>query len=181
MDLTDETSNQLFEVLSDWNTQLKHLRSQDFSGASVSLSGEFIPTSSAEKAAPKGQHQSERRPAPFSLRLSADERERLVHAAKGAPLGGYIKAKLFADDSQPIRLRRTGLPVEDRAALAQALALLGRSRLSSNLNQLAHAVNIGVLPVTPETEADLREALSDVREIRRLLMAALGMKPEARP
>jgi hypothetical protein len=27
--LDDETSNQLFEVLSDWDAQLKHLRSHD--------------------------------------------------------------------------------------------------------------------------------------------------------
>ena len=57
------------------------------------------------------------------------------------------------------RTRRSGLPVADREAHAQAVALLGRSRLASNLNQLARAVHIGVLPTTPETEAELLRAL----------------------
>lgn len=100
----------------------------------------------------------------------------MAREAAGAPLGAYVKEKLFA--SGAIRARRVGIGVEDRQALAQALALLGRSRLSSNLNQLAHSANVGVLAVTSETEAELSEAARDVRAIRRLLLAALGMKPE---
>lgn len=99
--------------------------------------------------------------------------------AAGAPLGAYIKAKVLG--APPIRLRRSGHGVEDRRALAQALALLGRSRVSNNLNQLAYAVNIGALPVTPETEADLREALQAVRDMRALLLKALGHKPGDAP
>jgi hypothetical protein len=57
------------------------------------------------------------------------------------------------------------------------LGALGRSRLSSNLNQLAKAVNTGSLPVTPETEADLRQACRDVAEIRADLLRALGKSP----
>lgn len=118
-----------------------------------------------------------KRPSPFCIRLSENERARLASEAAGLPLGAYIKAKALGD--KPPRMRRTGLAVEDRQALAKALALLGRSRLSSNLNQLAHAANIGSLPVTPETEAELLSALRDVREIRRFLMKALGLKPES--
>ena len=108
--------------------------------------------------------------------LSEDERARLAMEAAGAPLGTYIKAKALG--MAPLRMRRTGLSIQDRTAHAQTLALLGSSRLSSNLNQIAHAVNIGSLPVTPETEAVLFEALNDIREMRRLLMTALGMKLE---
>lgn len=122
--------------------------------------------------------QRRKRPAPFSLRLSAEERARLVAEAKGAPLGAYIKAKLLGK-SLPVRMRRTGLAIEDRKALAQVLALLGGSRLANNLNQLAYAANIGALPITPDTERHLKAALADVRALRRLLMAALGLKPEA--
>ncbi|HEV7248843.1 MAG TPA: hypothetical protein VGN93_17845 [Shinella sp.] len=99
--------------------------------------------------------------------------------AAGAPLGAYIKAKVLGE--APLPMRRTGLSVEDRQAHARALALLGQTRLASNLNQIAHAVNIGVLPVTPETELELFGALADIREIRRLFMTALGLKPEGRP
>lgn len=117
---------------------------------------------------------------PFSLKLTAEERRQLVDEASGAPLGPYLRAKLLGGDA-PVRSRRSGLAVEDRRSLGQALALLGRSRLSSNLNQLAHLANIGALPVTPELEAELFEALADIREIRRLLIASLGLKPEGAP
>lgn len=119
-----------------------------------------------------------KRLAPFSIRLSESERARLAVEAAGAPLGAYIKAKALG---VPLRSRRTGLAVEDRVALAKGLALLGRSRLANNLNQLAYAVNIGSLPITPETEQELFAALSDVRELRRLFLSALGLKPENTP
>lgn len=128
------------------------------------------------KAAPK---QRRKRPAPFCIRLSDADRVRLAVEAAGAPLGAYIKAKVLGE--APLRMRRTGLSVEDRQAHARALALLGQTRLSSNLNQIAHAVNIGVLPVTPETELELFGALADIRELRRLFMAALGFKPGDTP
>lgn len=120
---------------------------------------------------------SKRRAAPFCLRLTEAERARLADEAKGAPLGAYIKAKALGS-ALPVRLRRSGLAVEDRQALAQALALLGASRLSSNLNQLAHLAHIGALPVTLDLVDELSAALEDIRSIRRLLIAALGLKPE---
>ena len=120
------------------------------------------------------------RPSPFSIRLSESERARMAVEAAGAPLGAYIKAKVLGD-VPPLRVRRTGLAVADKQALGQALALLGRSRLASNLNQLAFAANIGSLALTTQTEALLVEALNDVCAIRRLLLSALGMKAEAVP
>jgi hypothetical protein len=42
------------------------------------------------------------------------------------------------------------------------LALLGRSRLANNLNQLAYAANIGSLPLTPETEEELQAAIAKI-------------------
>lgn len=73
---------------------------------------------------------------------------------------------------------RTSLAVEDRTALARTLALLGQSRISGNLNQLASLGHIGALAMTPETEEELRATLAEVRHIRRLLLAALGLRPE---
>ena len=78
----------------------------------------------------------------------------------------------------PIRLRRSGASVVDRPALAQALALLGRSHLASNLNQLAYAANIGILPMTPHLQAELRDAVHHIRFLRSLLLTALGLKEE---
>ena len=126
------------------------------------------------KAAPAPKR---KRDAPFAIRLSRDERARLEHEAAGTPLGTYIKSRLFG--SAPLaRMRRTGLAVQDRQALARVLAMLGRSRLSGNLNQLARLAHVGALPMTPETEAELQAALRDIRDMRRLLLMALGLKPE---
>lgn len=143
---------------------------------SVSVENAF----SAATCPPPSPRVRKKKPAPFSLRLSPEERERLIVEAAGAPLGTYIRAKLFSG-GVPIRVRRSGLAVEDRMALAQALALLGASRLSSNLNQLARLANTGSLPVTPETDAALQAACAEIQAIRALLVRALGLKPEDRP
>lgn len=140
----------------------------------MSLSSAFNSgTQSKSNGSRKGKPRK-KRPAPFSIRLTEAERARLAMEAAGAPLGAYIKAKALGQ--APLRMRRTGHSVEDRQALAQALALLGRSRIANNLNQLAWAVNIGSLPITPETEEDLRDTLLAVQDMRRLLMEALGLK-----
>ena len=62
----------------------------------------------------------------------------------------------------------------DHALLGQALALLGASRLSSNMNQIAKAAHMGALPVTPELNADLDAACAEIKVMRRVLMQALG-------
>lgn len=144
------------------------------------ISEQFTLTASTPSFNETGRAPRKKRRPPFSIRLSDADRARLAIEAAGAPLGAYIKAKVLGD-TVPLRMRRTGLAIEDRHALARTLAMLGRSRLANNLNQMAYAVNTGSLPVTPETEAELLAALADVRELRGLLIAALGMKPEDAP
>lgn len=112
-------------------------------------------------------------PAPFSLRLTFEERAKLEEAANGVPLGAYIKARLFGEDLEKVRRRNTR-PVEDHVALARVLASLGQSRLSQNLNQLARAVNTGTLPVHPDTEAEITAACLEIIEMRSELLRALG-------
>jgi hypothetical protein len=114
-----------------------------------------------------------RRPAPFSLRLSPDERTRLEAEAEGMQLGTYIKVKLL--DGAPVK---RAAAVEDRKGLAQALALLGQSRYASNLNQIAHLAHIGALTFSPEEQEDLAAALKHVAEIRALLVKATGLRAE---
>ncbi|MEO1243723.1 MAG: hypothetical protein AAFX54_17575 [Pseudomonadota bacterium] len=115
---------------------------------------------------------------PFSLRLTPEERAYLKQKAGRMPLGAYIKAKAFADGS-PVKRRAVGLEVVDKDALAKALALLGRSHFSSNLNQLAKAANIGTLPVSPEVEQELLATCTHVKEIKVLLIRAVGLKDGA--
>jgi hypothetical protein len=113
-----------------------------------------------------------KREAPFSLRLSFEEKAALKEMAGDVPLGAYIKAVLF--DEARSGVRRSKGVVRDDQAVGRALGQLGKSRLSQNLNQLAKSVNMGALPVTPETETDIKDACRAVQEMRDALMAALS-------
>ena len=115
--------------------------------------------------------------APFSLRLTFEERAKLETAANGISLGAYIRTVLFDGDLKKVR-RRSTTPVKDHEVLGRALAALGQSRLSSNLNQLAKAVNSGTLPVHPETEAEIVRACTDVSKMRSEFLRALGLDGE---
>ena len=115
-------------------------------------------------------------PPPFSLRLTFEERARLERDAAGTPLGAYMRQRLLEDSSAAPPRRRHQFPVKDRQALLQALGLLGQSRLANNLNQLAKAANLGTLPVGPDTEADLQEAVRDVAMIREAILKAIGLE-----
>lgn len=116
------------------------------------------------------------RPAPFSLRLTPDERERLEANAGSMPLASYIKSVVFAAEAPKYRRRRKP-PVAEQQLLAEILARLGASRSASNLNQIAKAANQGTLFVDAELEADLNRACVEVAWMRATLMQALGIKP----
>lgn len=125
-----------------------------------------------------------RRPAPFSLRLTFEERSRLEQLAAGESLSAFIKRHVFTDQGQRNAApptKRGKAPVKDHILLGQVLAALGTSRLSQNLNQLAKAVNTGNLPMPYEVERELKQACADIAIMRALLMQALGTKVEDQP
>lgn len=107
---------------------------------------------------------------PFSLRLSFEERARLTEQAGRTPLGAYIRERVLAEPP-----RRSRLTLADRQALLQVLGTLGQSRIANNLNQLAKQANLGTLPVTPDTEAELNSAAADIAAMREMLVKALGL------
>jgi len=120
--------------------------------------------------------------APFSLRLTVDERAKLEDLAGDMSLSAFIKEHLFRSGphkSHKMRRRRRK-PIKDQKLLAQLLAILGKSRLSQNMNQLARASNSGSLPLISEVEKELRQACADIKEMRLMLMNGLGLyiKPD---
>ena len=117
----------------------------------------------------------EKKPAPFCLRLSQEERTKLEQDAAGMPLGEYVRQRVF-DESKPKRRTSGKLPVKDHQVLSQLLGELGRSRLANNLNQIAKAVHTGALVLSPETRAVLLEACADIRQVRQMVMEALGLE-----
>ena len=115
-----------------------------------------------------------KRPAPFSLRLSDQERKLLIEMAGRKPLGTYIRQRLFGEEATP--RRRAVRPRVDDQKLAGVLSELGRSRIASNLNQLAKSANMGVLDVSPEVEKELEYACAAVVAMREALIIALGLR-----
>lgn len=126
------------------------------------------------------ENQHSKYPPPFSIRFTFEERARLDALRGRQSLAAYIRECLFGDDAAP-RKKPGNSPVVHAEALARVLGALGASRLSSNLNQLAKAVHMGTLPVTPETEEELQAACAEVKALRSNLMRALGKMPEPRP
>lgn len=110
---------------------------------------------------------------PLTLRLTLEERRRLEELAAGMTLSAYIRACVFAEETRR-RKSRPKTIVADKKAVAEALALLGQSRVASNLNQLAYQANIGALIIEEEEQAQLSEATEYLAAIRTLLLQALG-------
>jgi hypothetical protein len=114
--------------------------------------------------------------APYSMRFTEEERATLETEAGRLPLAAHIRSRLF---SAPTPRKRFKRPVEGDQVLSQLLVELGKSRIGSNLNQLAKACNSGDLAVAPETAQAIQAACADVDVMRQALLKALGMAGEA--
>lgn len=136
------------------------------------LRGEF--ESSVNLTAPSRK----KRPAPFCLRLTPDERAYLEQQAGNRPLGTYLRDRLLGDRAEKRQMRRR--PTIEQGQYASLLAALGSSRMSSNLNQLAKAANTGTLDASDDLERQLEEACSAVLEMRKALFMALNLKVEGK-
>ena len=170
-----DSSNQLLETLEEWNDDLERHVPEFGGGGAMS---DFL--SSQPSLAPTFQQATaparRRPPSPFCLRLTGEERSRLETLAGTRPLGAYIRSRVFGESAAPRRATRR--PSADQKQLALLLAGLGQSRLASNLNQIAKAANTGTLDASPELRAELHSACNEIRTMREILIAALGIKPE---
>ncbi|MCB1450817.1 MAG: hypothetical protein KDJ67_11990 [Nitratireductor sp.] len=118
-----------------------------------------------------------KRPSPITFRLTDDERRELMRMSKGMALSSYIRQCLFGKNA--VRRRNpTHRPVQDQQQIARALAMLGASRISNNLNQLAYQANAGSLLVDDDTLQKIDEAYKHVCHLRDTLIAALGLIEE---
>lgn len=116
---------------------------------------------------------------PTSVRFTREERALLDTWAGKRSLSAYIREKVLGDAvASNIRrpARKARKPQVDDQAAARLLAALGQSRLSSNLNQIAKAANMGALPLTPDLTRELEAACADVKAMRTNLVAALGLQ-----
>ena len=120
------------------------------------------------------------RPAPFSIRLNAGERAYLERKAGARPLGSYIRARLL-DDAAPEKKTVSRRPAIDHALLARLLGLLGESETAKYLCLLVVAAEAGRVEMAEDDLSAVRTACGEVREMRSLLVEALGLKPGDRP
>ncbi|MEM9910706.1 MAG: plasmid mobilization relaxosome protein MobC [Pseudomonadota bacterium] len=110
-----------------------------------------------------------------TVRLSPDDHAKLTELANGMSLSVYMRAKAL-DDELP-RRRASGVPIEDRVAIAKIIGLLGQSRIANNLNQLAYHANVGALEFDDCAKEQIEEAYASIVDIRSMLLKALGRKP----
>ncbi|WP_237072522.1 hypothetical protein [Pseudaestuariivita rosea] len=116
-----------------------------------------------------------KRPAPFSLRLTENERAVLERKAGALPLAAYVKSVVL-DEKAPRYRKRRRAPEADQQLLAHILARLGASDTHRNLQQIAQAVQDGTLLLDDDTHASLTVAIAEVAWMRVTLMQALGLK-----
>lgn len=116
-----------------------------------------------------------KRPAPFPVRLSDDERAILEVRAGNRPLGAYIRESLLGD-AQTARKRTKAKPKADSALLAKVLGQLGQSdQVQCLFLLLVAAENDRVVMGAAERKA-LLEACDAVKDMRGVLISALGLK-----
>lgn len=147
---------------------------------SGALQKEWSAASALSHKSKTGKRKSRR---PISIRFSEEEWAALDRAAGDMPVGSFVRRKaldgLEVSRKTPDRRRaRQRIPRSDETAISNMLGAFGRSRMSSNLNQLAHAANLGTLAVDPEVAQALTDACADVRAMRIDLIRALGLKAE---
>ena len=124
--------------------------------------------------------QERKYPTHLTLRLTDEEWAVLEKAAAGLTVSAHVRERLFGEAVAQRRTRGKA-PVKDHESLGQVLALLGKSRLASNVNQLAKAANTGSLPVTPETEAEIVQASDSILTMKDHLLHARGVRHKAAP
>ncbi|WP_282078888.1 plasmid mobilization protein [Epibacterium ulvae] len=128
----------------------------------------------AAAGAPTKTKASKRRElSPLTLRLTVEERARLEELAAGMTLSAYVRACVFAEKER-LRATRPADAMAEKKALAEVMGLLGHSRIASNLNQLAHHANLGLMIEDDRAKDQIAEANQHLLAIRTALMAALG-------
>lgn len=112
----------------------------------------------------------------LSVPLTPEQKRDLVRRAGAKPVSAFARDVLFpANDNQPPRRVRRR---KDREQLAAAiLAQLGKGEAAASLREIAHGVRLGIVVVTPETDAALREAADNITLAAQAALRALGVKP----
>jgi hypothetical protein len=112
----------------------------------------------------------------LSVPLTPEQKVDLLRRAGKKPVSCYARDLLFAanDNPKPSRIRSR----KSREVMAATiLAQLAKSEAASSLREIARGVRLGIIVVTPETDAALRDAAASVNAASQAALRALGVKP----
>ena len=161
VELDEVASNQLLEILEDWECVLQ-AEKFDFEGGGLMTNSNFKndainPIFNAHSSGKRFPSQTvSKSPPPYSIRFIDKERAILMREARDRSWAEYIRERVFRNE---VTLRQRGRKdTLSNAVIGKALGDLGRSRLAFNMNQIAKAMNMGALPVTDDLEVELRDA-----------------------
>ncbi|WP_086930207.1 hypothetical protein [Agarilytica rhodophyticola] len=100
--------------------------------------------------------------------INETQYHQLVKQTQGRDVSAYARRQLFHTKRKEINLGR-----EDAARI---LALLGKTRQHSNMNQIAHAIHCGTVSFSDQTETAILEATVDIKKIRQILITMASKK-----
>lgn len=138
---------------------------------SLSVSDQFASAA----AKPNKPRPKRRRPSSLSIRMSDEERVILKHEAGNRSLASYIRQMALGDAEAP-RRKIKAKPALDAVLLGQVLGKLAQSDQVSCLFLLLTAAECERVAITKQDRAALRDACSNVQEMRVLLLKALGLR-----
>ena len=134
----------------------------------LSLTSEFranaTPSKRKGKASPR-----------LSFRLSDEELAELKAKAGKLSISAYVRKRLFGNHGTRPSVRQSNSTGNSRA-LAQVLALLGKSDVYRNLNMIAAEARAGSLLLDEQTMKQIDEACRAVSRMRNELVAALDLR-----
>ncbi len=125
---------------------------------------------------PRNSHSKTR---PVSVRLTEQERALLERVAAKQSLSSFMReCALMQAGQAPKPRKEQQRPTEQKVQLAQILALLGASDIFRSMSTFAKLSEQGALPLSEETESQIQNACSNIKQIKTLLMRALRVKED---
>ncbi len=125
---------------------------------------------------PRNSHSKTR---PVSVRLTEQERALLERVAAKQSLSSFMRqCALMQAGQAPKPRKEQQRPTEQKVQLAQILALLGASDIFRSMSTFAKLSEQGALPLSEETESQIQQACSNIKQIKTLLMRALRVKED---
>lgn len=112
----------------------------------------------------------------LSVPLTPEQKTELVRRAGIKPLSNYARELLFVANDNP-QPRRSRKQKDKYQFAATVIAQLGKSDFARSLREIARGARLGIIVITPETDAALREAAAHVSAAAQAAQRVLGVKP----